>query len=78
MPATAKKQIDTKIINGIDVNVLDPKVKPGYEEISYTVYIKGNGTPEQFQKIHETVCATSPNRYNIANPIKLDTHLVVE
>jgi uncharacterized OsmC-like protein len=57
---------------------LDPKVKPGYEEISYTVHIKGNGTPEQFQKIHETVCATSPNRFNIANPIKLNTHLVVE
>jgi uncharacterized OsmC-like protein len=57
---------------------LDPKVKPGYEEIHYTVHIKGNGTPEQFQKVHETVCATSPNRFNISNAIKLHSKLVVE
>ena len=57
---------------------LDPNVKPGYDEISYTVHIKGNGTPEQFQKVHETVCATSPNRFNVANAIKLNSKLVVE
>ena len=57
---------------------LDPNIKPGYDDISYTVHIKGNGTPEQFQKVHETVCATSPNRFNIANPIKLNSKLVVE
>jgi uncharacterized OsmC-like protein len=57
---------------------LDPSVKPGYDEISYTVHIKGNGTPEQFRKVHETVCATSPNRFNIANAIKLNSKLVVE
>ena len=57
---------------------LDPNVKPGYDEISYTVHIKGNGTPEQFQKVHETVCATSPNRFNVSNAIKLDSKLVVE
>ncbi len=57
---------------------LDPNVKPGYDEISYTVHIKGNGTPEQFQKVHETVNATSPNRFNMANAIKLNSKLVVE
>lgn len=57
---------------------LDSNVKPGYDEISYKVYIKGNGTPEQFQKVHDTVCTTSPNRFNIANPIKLNSKLVVE
>ena len=57
---------------------LDPNVKPGYDEISYTVHIKGNGTPEQYQKVHDTVCATSPNRFNIANAIKLNSKLVVE
>ena len=57
---------------------LDPKVKPGYDEISYTVHIKGNGTPEQYQKVHDTVCATSPNRFNIANAIKLKSKLVTE
>jgi len=57
---------------------LDQNVKPGYDEISYTVHVKGRGTPEQFQKVHETVCATSPNRFNVANPIKLNSKLIVE
>ena len=57
---------------------LDSKVKPGYDEIHYTVRIKGDGTPEQFAAIHKTVMATSPNRWNMANPIKLTSELVVE
>jgi uncharacterized OsmC-like protein len=57
---------------------LDPNVAPGYENISYTVYLKGNGTPEQFRKIHEAVMATAPNRYNLAAAISLHTKLVVE
>jgi uncharacterized OsmC-like protein len=57
---------------------LDETVTPGYDELHTTVRIKGNGTPEQFQHIHETVMATSPNRWNIANPIRLTSELVVE
>lgn len=57
---------------------LDPDVKPGYDEISYTVHIKGSGTSDQYQKIHDTVCKTSPNRFNIANAIKLNSKLVTE
>lgn len=57
---------------------LDPDIAPGYEELKYTVHIKGNATPEQLEKIHDIVCATSPNRYNISRPIKLNTNLVVE
>jgi uncharacterized OsmC-like protein len=57
---------------------LDESVKPGYDEIQYTVHLKGDGTPEQFQKVHEIVNATSPNRFNIANSIRLNSNLVVE
>ena len=57
---------------------IDSTVRPGYEAIQYTVRIKGDGTPEQFQKIHETVCATSPNYFNVSRPIRLDAKLVVE
>lgn len=46
---------------------LDASVKPGYDEIHYTVRIKGNGTREQFEEIHRNVMATSPNRWNVAN-----------
>jgi uncharacterized OsmC-like protein len=57
---------------------IDEKVRPGYEAIRYTVRIKGNGTPEQFRKIHDTVCKTSPNYFNVSRPIRLDADLMVE
>lgn len=57
---------------------LDPSVKPGYDDVHYTVRIKGNGTPQQYAEIHEAVMATSPNRWNIANPIRLNATLVTE
>ena len=53
-------------------------VRPGYESIQYTVRIKGDGTPEQFRQIHDTVCRTSPNYFNVSRPIRLDAELVVE
>jgi hypothetical protein len=52
-------------------------VIPGYESISYEVKIKGDGTPEQFAEIHETVLKTSPNYFNINNPIRVDATLTV-
>jgi organic hydroperoxide reductase OsmC/OhrA len=57
---------------------IDPTVKPGYDQLRYTVRIKGNGTPEQFEKIHRAVMVTSPNYFNIANAIPLRSRLVVE
>jgi uncharacterized OsmC-like protein len=57
---------------------ISPDVKPGYDQLRYTVHIKGNGTPEQFDRIHRTVMATSPNYYNVRNPIPLKSRLVVE
>ncbi|WP_017326923.1 OsmC family protein [Synechococcus sp. PCC 7336] len=57
---------------------IDPNVIPGYDTISYTVRIQGDGTPEQFADIHRFVQKTSPNFYNIANAIQLNSKLVVE
>jgi uncharacterized OsmC-like protein len=57
---------------------IDPAVAPGYDTIHYVVRIKGAGTPEQFQEIHETVATTSPNYFNITRPVKIDARLVVE
>ena len=56
---------------------IDPDVPAGYETIRYTVRIKGDGTPEQFQAIHETVMKTSPNYFNMSRPIKLEATLQV-
>lgn len=57
---------------------LDESISPGYDEVRYVVRIKGKGTPEQFEDVHRTVMASSPNYFNIANPIKLTPKLVVE
>jgi uncharacterized OsmC-like protein len=57
---------------------IDPAVPPGYENLSYTVRIKGSGTKEQFAEIHEAVMATSPNFYNVSRPVTLKPSLVVE
>ena len=56
---------------------IDPTVKPGYDRIRYTVRIKGNGTAEQFREIHETVLKTSPNYFNVTQPVAIDADLVV-
>jgi uncharacterized OsmC-like protein len=57
---------------------IDPGVRPGYEAIRYTVRIKGDGTPEQYREIHETVMKTSPNYFNVSRPIRIDATLAVE
>ncbi len=57
---------------------LDPDIVPGYESLSYTVRIKGDGTEEQFAEIHEAVMATSPNVFNLSRPVTLKPQLVVE
>ena len=65
-------QIDLRGFLGID-----PAVPQGYENLSYTVHIKGNGTKQQFAEIHEAVMATSPNFYNLSRPVALKPVLVV-
>ena len=57
---------------------IDPTVPQGYENLSYTVRIKGNGTKEQFAEVHKAVMATSPNFYNLSRPVVLNPALVVE
>jgi uncharacterized OsmC-like protein len=57
---------------------IDPEVKPGYESIQYLVRIAGNGTAEQFQKIHENVIKTSPNYFNVSRPVRIDAKLQIE
>lgn len=57
---------------------IDASVPRGYESLHYTVRIAGDGTRAQFEKMHEVVQRTSPNYYNMANPIKMESTLVVE
>jgi uncharacterized OsmC-like protein len=57
---------------------LDDSVNPGYNDLHYTVRIKGNGTREQFEEIHELVRKTSPNYSNASKPIRMNPTLVVD
>ena len=50
----------------------------GYKELKYKMRLRGNGTREQYEEVHKTVVATSPNYYNISHGIKLNTELVIE
>ena len=52
-------------------------VAPGYETIDYVVTIKGDGSPEDFEEIHQTVMKTSPNYFNMSRPIKMNGSLRV-
>jgi uncharacterized OsmC-like protein len=56
---------------------LSDAVPPGYEAIDYTVRIAGDGTPAQFEEIHQTVMRTSPNYFNLARPIRMNGRLQV-
>ena len=53
-------------------------VAPGYESLRYRVRIAGDGTAEQFEEMHAVVQKTSPNFYNISNPIAMTSELVVD
>jgi uncharacterized OsmC-like protein len=57
---------------------IDPAVPQGYENLGYTVRIKGSGTAQQFAEVHEAVMATSPNFYNMSRPVTLKPALIVE
>lgn len=56
---------------------LDPAVPAGYEKLTTIVRIKGSGSKEQFAEVHEAVLVTSPNFYNVSQPVGLKPSLVV-
>ena len=57
---------------------LDANVKPGYEQIRYTVTLRTNAPKEKVEELHQLVMRTSPNFSNFASPIKMIPTLVVE
>jgi len=51
---------------------LSDQVAPGYEQVDYEVFIKGDGTKADFEEIHQTVMKTSPNYFNMSRPIRMN------
>jgi uncharacterized OsmC-like protein len=56
---------------------LDDAVPPGYRQLDCTVRLAGNGSTEQFRDIHEAVMKTSPNFFNLAQPICMNGRIEV-
>lgn len=56
---------------------LDDNVSPGYRELDYTVRIGGAGTAEQFDAVHQAVMKTSPNFFNLNQPIRMNGRLEI-
>jgi uncharacterized OsmC-like protein len=50
---------------------LGDDVPAGHRRINYLVHLDGDGTPDQYQEIHQAVMATSPNYFNMAQPIQM-------
>jgi uncharacterized OsmC-like protein len=56
---------------------LDDTVVPGYRQLDFTVRIAGSGTREQFMEIHQAVMQTSPNFFNLSQPICMNGRLEI-
>jgi uncharacterized OsmC-like protein len=56
---------------------IDASVPNGYQSLKQEVYLDGDATPEQLQKLHETVLATSPNFFNVTQAIPMNSTLNV-
>ncbi len=56
---------------------LDPQVIPGYAEVRTVVRIEADATREQLEELHAHIKRTSPNYFNVGQPIALDAELVV-
>lgn len=56
---------------------LDDAIPPGYQSVDYVVRIKGEGSYADFDEIHRTVMATSPNYFNMSRPIRMNGTLSV-
>lgn len=57
---------------------LDPAIPAGARTIRYTVHIAADATRAQLEEVHQDVMKLSPNRFHVANPIHLESQLVVE
>ena len=53
-------------------------VVPGCGLVRQTVHVEAEGTPKQWQEIHARVRATSPNYWNVTQPVQVVTTLKFE
>lgn len=74
-------KLEVEITGDIDLRGfldIDRSVPAGYRQLHAEVHIAGNGTKQQFEKMHEVVLRTSPNYYNMTHPVEVTSRLIVE
>lgn len=57
---------------------LDEAIAPGYQELGWTITVKGDAAPEQLREIYQAAIAASPNLWNIVNPVNTVPELRIE
>ncbi len=57
---------------------LDETVPVEVTDVSYSIRVKGSGTPEQYEALHERVRRYSPNYNTLLKPIPLVGRLICE
>ncbi|WP_077212419.1 OsmC family protein [Bacillus dakarensis] len=75
------EKLEINLQAGLDLRgflEVEPTAPIAFKDVNYTIHVKGNGTKDQFEKIHETVIKTSPNRATISNSIRINSELIVE
>jgi uncharacterized OsmC-like protein len=50
---------------------LDETIPVGYRRICYTVILEGDASRDELEDIHQAVMATSPNYFNMAQPVQM-------
>ncbi|WP_240374413.1 OsmC family protein [Bacillus piscicola] len=75
------EKLEIDIEGGLDLRgflEVNPDSPIGMKDVKYKIRVKGDGSEEDFQEIHQKVIETSPNRATIADSIKLVPELIVE
>jgi hypothetical protein len=55
----------------------DASVRPGCDQLSCTVRMQADATPAAIEAVHDLVARTSPNWFNLSQPVRLRSRLVV-
>lgn len=50
---------------------LDENIPPGSRRLNYVVHLDSDAGPELLQEIHEAVMGSSPNFFNLAQPVQM-------
>ncbi len=72
--------LEIETLGAIDLRgflALDDTTPPGYRQLDFTVRIGGDGSPEQFMEIHQAAMRTSPNFFNLSQPICMNGRLEI-